>query len=535
MLIDARASEPDTTVECDLCVVGAGAAGIAIAREFQGSDLRVYVVESGGLEGDEKTQALCEGQNIGLPYFPLDHSRLRFFGGSTNHWAGQCGPLMNIDFETRPWVPYSGWPISKSDLDPFYEKALPVIHLWPNVFDKRAWSFFDVEAPPFLPEKIQYHFWQRSKDPRKGENNDPNYIYYTPLKFGPVYLDELKRAENITVLLNANATEFVTDKHGQSVAHLNISTLEGIRGKIKAKQYILACGGIENARMLLLSKQADGKGLGNQHDLVGRFFMEHPVTRCGMLVGADENALLEAFEFRFYEGMRFRPGMAMSGDVQASEKCLNVACTFDPEEEIHPGLESAREIFHSMKAMKIPNKFTEHIQTIISDLGQVSDYAFCRLKGHTYCSHEINLYVRMEQAPDPNSRVTLSTARDALGLNRVNLDWRLTDMQRRTARAMMTCLGSEFGRLKIGRIQLADWLEKDQDPEWEGSYHHMGTTRMSDDPKMGVVDKDCRVHGMSNLYVAGSSVFPTSGFVNPTFTIVALALRLADHVKSRLS
>jgi len=126
--------------------------------------------------------------------------------------------------------------------------------------------------------------------------------------------------------------------------------------------------------------------------------------------------------------------------------------------------------------------------------------------------------------------VTLSQERDVLGLNRLSLDWRLTELEKRTVKSMAIVIGSEFGRLNIGRVQLAKWLEEDSDPEWRGSYHHMGTTRMAENPKMGVVNKDCRIHGISNLYVAGSSVFPTSGFVNPTFTLVALALRLADHL-----
>lgn len=533
MLVDFQESEKDTVVECELCVIGAGPAGITIAREFQESDVRVCLVESGGLEADEKTQALCEGQNIGLPYFPLDHTRLRYFGGTTNHWAGQCAPLMKMDFEFRPWVPFSGWPITKSDLDLYYEKAIPIAHLGRNVFDERAWSFFDLEPPQFLQKKITHHFWQRSKNPIQEPEVMP--LYYTPLRFGHIYKDELKNAENITVLLNANVTELSTGHKGQSVTHLNVSTLDGRHGRIKAKKFVLACGALENARLLLISNQANRQGIGNENDLVGRFFMEHPTTRCGILVGADEDAILEVYKMRFSEGMRYRPGMAMSEDVQIEEGCLNAACTFDPEEETHPGLKAARQIFHSMKEMKLPNNLTGHVWSILRDLGQISDYAFCRFKGNVYCSHVMHLYVRMEQAPTPDSRLMLSSERDALGLQRVNLDWRLKDIQRRTAKAMMKCLGSEFGRLKIGRIQLADWLQEDRDPEWDGSYHHMGTTRMSDDPKTGVVDPDCRVHGVHNLYIAGSSVFPTSGFVNPTFTIVALALRLADHLKSQLS
>jgi hypothetical protein len=417
-------------------------------------------------------------------------------------------------------VPLSGWPISLADLEPYYRQAIPIVRIGPYVFDEKAWSLFEMNPPPFLPEKIKHHFWQGSTG---------------PVRFGEAYGEELKNSENITVLLNANVTSLHTDKHGQAVTHLNVATLQGRIGRIKAKRFVLACGAIENPRLLLLSNQTNSKGLGNEHDLVGRFFMEHPNTRCGIVVGADEGSLLNIFQKRFFEGISFRHAMEISEEVQEQEQCLAVAASFDPEEEMYPGVEAARQLARSLSDLEVPQNITGHIRTIMSDLDQIADYSLCRLKGHTRCSTQIQFYVRMEQAPNPNSRVTLSSKRDALGLNRVNLDWRLTDMERQTARTMMTSLGSEFGRLKYGRVQLADWLEKGQDPEWKGSYHQMGTTRMADDPKMGVVNKDCRVHGISNLYVAGSSVFPTSGFVTPTFTIVALALRLAKHLKEQAS
>ena len=147
------------------------------------------------------------------------------------------------------------------------------------------------------------------------------------------------------------------------------------------------------------------------------------------------------------------------------------------------------------------------------------------------CSTNRHLNVRLEQTPNPNSRITLSQDLDALGLKRLNLDWRLTELEKRTVKVLAMTIGSEFGRLNMGRFQLPQWLVEDGDPGWTGGCHHMGTTRMSDNPKLGVVNSDCRVHGVNNLYVAGSSVFPTSGFVNPTFTIVALALRLVDHLR----
>jgi choline dehydrogenase-like flavoprotein len=415
------------------------------------------------------------------------------------------------------WVQYSGWPISKAELDPYYQRALSICELSSYVFDERQWEKFGIEPPAFNPSKIRSHFWQISRG---------------PTRFGEVYRAQLKNAENIQVLLHANLTSINTDKKGSTVTHIDVGALNGKMGQVKSRFFVLACGAMENARLLLISNQVQTNGLGNQHDLVGRFFMDHARTHCATVALADEAHLLDLYRNRSDEGTRFRPGMAFAEEIQMKEKVLNACATFAPGQKIPQGVKAAHEIFLASKEARIPEDLTEKIQHVISDLGDTTDYFYCRLKGGVDCSDVLYLYVRLEQAPNPNSRITLSQERDALGLNRLRVDWRLTELEKRTIRTMAMSIGSEFGRLNLGRVKLAKWLVEDLAPEWlGGSNHHMGTTRMAEVPKMGVVNRDCRVHGIDNLYIAGSSVFPTSGFVNPTLTIVALALRLADHLR----
>lgn len=517
MFIDFRTIKQNTVTQSDLCIIGAGAAGITIARELSGMSLRICLVESGGLEYEPVTQSLYEGESIGLPYYPLDESRLRFFGGTTNHWSGQCAPLREMDFQARPWVPYSGWPISRADLDPYYQRALPVCELGPYVFDRKAWETFGVKPPLFNPAKIQSHFWQNSRG---------------PTRFGKVYREELQNAENITVFLNANVTNVQTDQSGTRVTHLDVATLSGKRGKIRARVFVLACGGMENPRLLLISSTIQTNGLGNSYDLVGRFFMDHASARCGMVVAADEDALLETYQYKYFQDTRFRPGMAIGEEEQKQKEVLNACATFAEEQNISDGVQAGRQILGDLRNGDIPRNLTESIVSILNDLDGISRYLRCRITGRKKCATVLHLETRIEQAPNPNSRVTLSSGKDALGLNRLRLDWQRGELEKKTLRAMGISLASEFGRLNLGRIQIPQWLEEDGDSEWMGgSYHHMGTTRMAENPKMGVVNENCRIHDISNLYIAGSSVFPTSGFVNPTFTIIALALRLADHLK----
>jgi len=521
MFVDFRTIKHRTVLQSDLCIIGAGAAGITIARELSGGGLRVCLVESGGLEYEPVTQSLYEGEIIGLPYYPLEESRLRFFGGTTNHWSGQCAPLGEMDFQVRPWVPYSGWPISKADLDPYYHRALPVCELGPYTFDRKAWEAFGVEPLLFNPEKIQSHFWQNSRG---------------PTRFGKVYLEELESAENITVYLNANVTNIQTDQSGGNVTHIDVAALNGKNGKIKARYFVLACGGMENPRLLLISNTVQTNGLGNDHDLVGRFFMDHASALCGTIVAANADSLLDVYQWRNFEGTLFRPGMAIGKEEQRQKKVLNACATFAEEEKVPDGVKTGRKILGDVREGQFPDDLYESLARILNDLDNVSSYLQCRIRGREKCTTVLHLETRIEQAPNPNSRITLSAEKDALGLNRLRLDWQRGEMEKKTLKAMGIAFGSEFGRLNLGRVQLPKWLEEDGDSEWMGgSYHHMGTTRMADNPKMGVVDENCRIHGVSNLYIAGSSVFPTSGFVNPTFTIIALALRLADHLKEKIN
>ena len=525
MIVDFQTFEEGAEIETDLCVVGAGAAGITIAREFAGSGISICLVESGGLDFEPETQALYEGENLGLPYFDLDVSRLRFFGGTTNHWSGWSGPLNEIDFQVRPWVPHSGWPITKRDLDPYYERAQPVCGLGPYVYDERVWSLLKMKAPALDPERVAVRFWQFSP----------------PLNFGEAYRSELRKADNVRVLLHANVTNIQTNETASTVAYLDLRTLEGKTGRITAKVFVVACGGIENARLLLLSDRVEPMGLGNRHDLVGRFFMEHPSIRCGVIAARDPYDLLDTYGKHWYKRVPFLPGLCTGDATQVREQVLNSGSKIFYEADPDSGTNAAKKILNKLAKGKMPDDLGDKIWKVMTDLDDVAVNAYRRFvegKGTIAAPKLIYLDSNSEQAPNPDSRVMLSEKRDALGLNRANLDWRLSALDKRSLRVMTEKIGMEFGRLNLGRVRLEDWLLEegmDWGPDLIGGHHHMGTTRMSDDPRQGVVDGHCRVNGMENLYIAGSSVFPTGGYMNPTLTIVALALRLADHLKTRFA
>ncbi|MBA2665907.1 MAG: GMC family oxidoreductase [Trueperaceae bacterium] len=513
--LDARGVEAGTLITTDICVIGAGAAGITIARDLAGSRNDVYVVESGDLELEAATQELAGGENVGRDYASLITTRLRSFGGTTNHWAGWCAPLDALDFEHRDWVPESGWPIGLADLLPYYERAQRSNELAAFEYGVDAWA--SRERPEIaLEEDFESIVWQFSP----------------PTRYGQVYRDELERAPNVHVLLNANLTGITTTDAADHVEEVTLTTLAGTSFRLAARYFVIACGGIENARVLLLANDVERAGLGNRHDLVGRYFMEHPhvTTSTCVFVQPEQSVDLYASRSprRVFGGLGavtrvvdrlrrevsflpplvpVRAGLRVSGAAQRRDGILNaVAVLGDTTAE---------------------DRLTADVQQMIS----VSMHP----ERDPVRPYDVRL--QLEQAPNPDSRVTLGDDRDALGQRTTRLDWRLNELDERTMVQATWSLGRALGLSHQGRLRLKEWV-MEHAGSWEGMYggsHHMGTTRMSQDPTRGVVDSDCRVHGVGNLYVAGSSVFPTGGCVNPTLTLTALAHRLADHLRDRAS
>lgn len=492
MLIDARELQDEHVIESDICIVGGGAAGISMALALAGTPWSVTLLESGGFEYDEAVQALYDGQNDGVLLEPgyryISRSRWRYFGGATNAWTGLCVPLGTTDFHTRPWFPDSGWPITQGDLTSFYQDAARLLRIDP--VDPDA----DLSGEPLLPlpsfTSMRYQL--------------------SGVRFGRDYRQELLAVPNLTVAVHANATAFETDETGGRVQEVRVATLNGTRLTAQARLYVLATGGIENARLLLVSDSVQRTGLGNRDDLVGRYFMEHLEGTIGVMILSDQ---LEAIE-------RFGPtpehlfrGFTLSAAAREREHLLNASIEIEFEEPYRP--ESP--LGGTPLALDDAIHRLDHLDR---RLPVETAYSLC--------------FARAEQSPNPESRVTLLPEVDALGMRRTHLDWRLHERDHLSLRRTMERMAQELGAQRIGRGMV---LLSDDDP-WRRvheSNHHMGTTRMSSDPRTGVVNGDGRLHDVDNLYVAGSSLFPTVGAANPTLTIVALAVRQAQHLQTVLA
>lgn len=497
--------------------------------EFAGEPFRVLLLESGGLDFDAETQSLYKGKNTGLPYFPLDVTRLRYFGGTTNHWGGMGFPFGDIDFEIREWIPYSGWPFAKSVIDPFYSRALSICQFRSSQWDPKSWTEPDKPLLPFVSNGVSTTILQRADDQLR--------------RFGRTYHDKVIQARNITTCLKANVTQIEISETGKRITRIRVACLSGNKFGVTAKVFILAAGGIENARLLLLSNNKQLAGLGNQNDLVGRFFLEHPTFTAAIFRPSNPFIPVRFYEMRKVRGSMVTAGLELSEELRRREKLVNVGLGFGTVyDEFYTraleskGIASFRYLLRRFRKGEAPHKLGKHISNLLSDFDDlaVSAYGQIRFKGDYPIDH-VRVGVTIDPAPNRDSRVTLGTEVDLLGQRRVNLDWRLSPIDKYSVRRTLELIGMELGRAGLGRLQInIDEGDTTWPEDLVGVSHHMGTTRMHDDPKQGVVDRDCQLHGVHNLFIAGSSVFPTAGSGTPTLMIVALALRLANHIKRQM-
>lgn len=510
MHIDARTLENNTLIEGDICIVGAGAAGISIAREWINTPYKIILLEGGGFDYDEKVQELYDGKLTGQKYYPMMSSRLHYFGGTTGHWGGLCSQLDEFDFQKRDWVPESGWPINRKDLEDQYQRAYQILDLEAQIFDKEYWKKTNPDALTFPFQKSVIY----------------NKVYQAslPTRFGQKYKDLITEAPNIFLHTYANAVEIESNAENTTINSIKIKNYAGKTHQVKAKRYILACSALQNARLLLSSKNSNPQGLGNNHDLVGRYFMEHLEIKTGEVWLNQSNALkLYSWKSRrrvelALSALKQKELKILNGSISLSELMLqkktkasiNVWSEKDPRKSLDQFVKFASQAYHKTRMERL----------------------FASSSPNAY-----GMYTRMEQSPNPSSRVILDTELDSLGMPKVILNWDFNEIDKKSIREINKCVGQQFGLAGIGRTKIYDFLWDDNDDSMtnvSGGWHHMGTTRMSEDPKRGVVDKNCKVHSFNNLFVAGSSCFVTSGATPPTLTVVALSLRLSDYLKKQI-
>jgi choline dehydrogenase-like flavoprotein len=552
MIVDSGALPADQTLQYDACVVGSGPAGLTLARELGAEGLRVCVLESGTFEASEgATRSLSELASEGNFVQVNPDQRNRRFGGNAGFWGVHLShttngvrliPYVRSDFERREGVPHSGWPFSREYLDPWYARAQQVLGAGPYAYELQNWVTPETPPLPFS-DRLQTAI----------------FMFGNGEMFTQTYRRELELARNITVYTSSNALELETDETGQRVERVRVGTVEGLRFTIEAKVVLLAAGGVENTHLLLLSDKVHKNGLGNEHDVLGRYFMDHPIAEGGHFYPKDRRLFERTalYDKRPVKDAHVMGGILISDDLVIKESLLNLTTWIFPRP-----MWAARE--DSMKALRrfargkslaagpkaawadftsalkggsavmdgIYNKATGVPFPFWPNLAEGEWHRKQDRKHRAYGVFEV-LHL-LEQAPDPENRLVLIDELDVLGRRKAKLITRWREIDRRGVDKGQQLLDEELRANKLGHFEPHRTLDNDLIWSSLGASHHMGTARMHENPRKGVVDANGKVHGVHNLYVTGSAVFPTGSSLNPTLTICALAARLADHVKLQL-
>lgn len=510
MIIEGTSIDVDEVVEADLCIVGAGPAGLALAREFIGTEHRVYILETGNDRIDDRARSLADGDVVGHPYFELSESRGFAVGGSSHLWDEwmRARRLDAIDFRTRPWVPDSGWPIGPGELAPFYDRAEPLLGLSP------------ADLP--IPESLETESLRA-----------PLFRYSNTFDFEEMRR-EIEASANVCLIVNSTVIDLIPDPSTANLDRAVATSGLPHQYSISSRVFVLAGGGIETPRLLLAAR--DGRGIANSSGLVGRYFMEHPTMRSGVVVPGDlDDFPAGHFEFRSSGSSRVKGALAPSDGAMEQFSMLNCMVLLAEVDNVMSS-EGVRSVAVVKAALQRSNDSGESaVGHLLNAVTRPRDLWRFGAKGRLYRPESrLRLSVTVEQAPDPSSRVLLGDKRDEFGVPVPVLDWRLGELERHTIRCVQESVGDLFHRRGWGHIETK--LGEERPPRaFRGEWHHLGTTRMSSSSKRGVVDETGRAHDLPNLYIAGGSTFPTVGYANPTLTVVALSLRLADELRSVLS
>jgi len=500
----------------DFCIVGAGFAGITLALNLD-KKYKVLLLEAGDYEYSTESQDIFKGKVVGHDYWRLEDSRIRCFGGSSSVWGRWAIPYEERDFEEKPYAKLSGWPIKKKDLDPYLEQTNDIFEM----------------SKAFKPYSNAKGWDDVLKKPN--EDFEGFYITETPIDFKEKFGPQIKNSKNIDCYLNANLTDMTLSEDHSSIVGVEVKDYDKKTYYPKAKTYVLATGGLENARLLLSFNKQAKNGIGNKTDLVGRHFCDHPQFQAGTFILEDK--IKEAFKTKEYhsEHKFLRP----TDKLMKNNKILNFGIRIETEKFLSK----------SVKDKTFYRSFKDNIRGLVCESEWLTrlfvkyykdgSRLYCETKDIEKKVRDGRIVYNGEQIPNPKSRITLDKNDvDMFGMKRLVLDWNFSQIDLKSAREGVLSFAKVFAEKNIGRVQVDDWILSDKIdfPTIEHGRpgpHHICTTRMGDTPKEGVVDRNCKVFRIDNFYIAGSSVFSTTGEVNPTFTIVQMTLRLADHLNAK--
>lgn len=512
MIFDLNSFNKSDKYNYDAIIIGSGAAGISLGLNLAKRRLRTLILEGGELDYTDWSQDHYYGTVTArdLPY-GLKDSRQRYFGGSTNCWAGGCGRLDAIDFLERDWIEKSGWPIDIEQMERWYGEAEKFL----NISSEN--SFDD------LGELLGFE--------TKG------LTYTEKVNFAEHYFQKIYDSKFLDLIFDANFKRFNLDDNGNSVTNVEVVSKSGVSKKFASKIYTLAAGGIETTKILLNSKKYRRVEIGNSSSTLGKFFCDHPIAPVASLI--DSSGFMDDYKYNIWKyfertdpNVRI-PFFKLTDELQITHKLLNGAVQFYEQElELDPELEAAWKIRNSILNGNFTNISIEEIMSVTSSLQKVIRAYRQRRKREG----RIALRFQIEQEPRSTNQIALIDETDSSGLNKVNLHWDFGDSERRTIEYLVAATTKALHPFGVTLMIDKQLINSNDLPfDLRGGQHHCGTTRMSKSASSGVVDRNLKVWDMKNLYICSSSVFPTNGWVNPTLTIIALAQRLGKIISDEVT
>lgn len=453
----------------DVCIVGSGPAGITTAISLA-STVKVLILEAGNIEYSEKSQEFFTGKVVGDDYYDLKICRLRQMGGASGHWGGKCRTLDDFDFAHKDYSPEANWPIQKSDLDKHLLKAASILKINPAFKNSSyAWDS-NIENIPFE--------------------------FSPPVRFKQQYFDFIAKSKNIDLI--ANTAVSAVRLADSSIKELILSNTLGLKGKLKAKTYVFAMGGIENGRMLKFIAVDNPTSALSKNKNVGAYWMDHPHCTIG--------------DFYYDKAVGDHWHVGLSAQQKRKLKVLNCNLNLVPH------------IGHSDDGAA--KKLLRELMCVNEKIGSQISLGL----GKNYCGGRID--AAWEQEPNFNNAIDLDSKVDAFGVPKVILKFKISEIDLRTISSTAEYVAESMVKNGKAKIRLHEWLWGNKYPVEGSSWgpHHMGGTRMSKTKESGVVDPNLKCWDVSNLFMVGSSVFPSGGHANPTLTIVQLASRLADYL-----
>jgi choline dehydrogenase-like flavoprotein len=513
MVRDLLTERPESGTSSDVCIVGAGAAGIVLAIELLRYGRSVTMLEGGGAAIEAASQGPYRSELAGLPHRGIHTGRYRAVGGTTTKWGGQILELDERDFEARAGIALSGWPIAKKELMPHYERALEIEGLaGVNRDDDAVWNEIGLRRPTFDCLETYCSRWCPQ----------PN--------FAVLHRETLERHPGLTVWRHANAVglEFNTE----TLTGIRARTLTGIEVTFRAREYVFCMGAIESSRFFLQPQAGDVPW--NRSGLLGKHFQDHIDCNAATVVPLDVARFHAAFDNVFSKGFKYHPKLRLVASKQAEFHTLNVAGTMnfvsDADDVIGNIKRSAKHLLRGQLAEIEGSDLMTLAKNLPLLVRQTWRYGV-QHRAYNPPDATIILRVHCEQQPDSSSSIMLSDERDALGMLRTKLDWRISTLELETV--LQYVLVAQSSLATLARVEPNAALSS-HDPSFvtqcDDSNHHMGGMRMAGSETEGLVDANLRLYGLWNAYICSAAVFPTSGHSNPTHTLLALAVRLAEHL-----